>query len=105
MFHSGYNVYGGHLWTSYKTPELNKFSIAFNDIYRTLISIETGTSISSIYVNNKNWLKNIPCMTRDQWGFSNKSEFNTAKMFWHGVNLDLTCARLLMVNGHYTKYE
>ena len=45
------------------------------------------------------WIKHIPC-TRRSVGISNKGKFNTAKMthfilFWHGMNLDLTCIRLL----------
>ena len=30
------NVYGGHLWTSYRARDLKRLSVAFNDTYRML---------------------------------------------------------------------
>ena len=47
-----YNVYGGHLWTVYKTQMFNKLKVAFNDVYRNLFHIRRGESMSAIYVNN-----------------------------------------------------
>ena len=44
---------------------------------------------------NKLWLKHIPRMTYGQWGFLTKVNLilQTFTMFWHGVNVDLTCIR------------
>ncbi len=47
-----YNVYGGHLWTSYTPTDLKKLTVAFNDIYRMLFNVKRGESISAIYVQN-----------------------------------------------------
>ena len=47
-----YNVYGGHLWSIYKTPDFQKLIVAFNDVYRLLFNIKRGVSMSEIYVNN-----------------------------------------------------
>jgi hypothetical protein len=46
------NVYGGHLWTCYKSADMNKLIVAFNDIYRMLFNIKRGESMSNIYVSN-----------------------------------------------------
>lgn len=46
------NVYCGHLWTCYKPVDINKLTVAFNDIYRMLFNIKRGESMSTIYINN-----------------------------------------------------
>ena len=56
--------------------------------------------IEFIRIYNKLWQKHIPRMTWGQWGFLTKVNLMLAKkaqftLFLHGVNLDLTCNRLL----------
>ena len=45
-----YNIYCGHLWTSYKPQTLKSVNVAFNDVYRCLFKIRRG--MSTIYVKN-----------------------------------------------------
>ena len=47
-----YNVYGGHLWSKYKTLDFHKLIVAFNDVYRLLFNVKRGVSMSEIYVNS-----------------------------------------------------
>ena len=48
------NVYGGHLWTLYRSQALKKVTVAFNEItfYQNVFSVEGGASMSTIYVHN-----------------------------------------------------
>ena len=47
------NVYGGHLWTTYKTKDMNRLNVAFNDTYRMLFNIKRGVSMSEKYVTDR----------------------------------------------------
>ena len=46
------NFYGSHLWCNYKASTYNKIKVAFNNVFRSLMSVSRGTSISAIYVAN-----------------------------------------------------
>ena len=47
-----YNIYGGHIWTSFKAETFRKVKVSFNDVYRHLFGIARDTSISHSYVTN-----------------------------------------------------
>ena len=45
-----YNIYGGHLWTGYKTSDMQALVVSFNDVFRALFNVQRGVSMSEIYV-------------------------------------------------------
>ena len=47
------NAYCSQLWTNYRRDAYKKCTVAYNDIYRNLFSLQHGTSISNIYVQNQ----------------------------------------------------
>ena len=66
-----YNVYGGHLWSKYKSTSMDKVSVAFNDVYRKLFNIKRGASISAIYViNNLDGFRTV--MRKASFSFRNR---------------------------------
>jgi hypothetical protein len=46
------NFYAAHLWCHYKKKSMEKVRVAFNNIFRSLMSIKLGESISLFYMNN-----------------------------------------------------
>jgi len=46
------NFYGSQLWCNHKASTYTKVKVAFNNVYRKLMSIKRGCSMSMIYVQN-----------------------------------------------------
>ena len=46
------NIYGGQLWCNFKNESIKKALVAFNDIYRYLLHIKRGESMSMLNVMN-----------------------------------------------------
>ena len=46
-----YSMYGTHLWSKYTKTRYDRIRIAFNDIFRNLLGIKSGDSISAAFVN------------------------------------------------------
>ena len=46
-----YSMYGTHLWSKYTKAGYDRIRIAFNDIFRNLLGIKRGDSISAAFVN------------------------------------------------------
>ena len=46
------SIYGCPLWSSYRSADIRKAAVAYNNVYRHLFSIRRGESISQIYVYN-----------------------------------------------------
>ena len=47
------NMYCSHLWSNYKQSDINKVKVAYNNMYRSLMTIRTVCSISAQYVQNE----------------------------------------------------
>ena len=46
------NAYGCQLWATYRKPMYQKVKVAYNDVYRKLLNIRRGESISTVYVSH-----------------------------------------------------
>ncbi len=46
-----YNMYGCQLWSSYSRRELDKLRVAYNNIFRTFMSIDRRTSVSAAFID------------------------------------------------------
>jgi hypothetical protein len=46
------SIYGGQLWTNFKSNVFKKAVVAYNNVYRKFFNIRRGPSMSAIYVNS-----------------------------------------------------
>ena len=47
-----YNLYGANLWSSHTAAMTHRIKVAYNNVFRKLMGIKLGESISQVYVRN-----------------------------------------------------
>ena len=76
------NFYACQLWCNYSSSVYKKVKVAFNNVYRSLMSIKRGSSISMAFVQNN--LNTFDCLIR-------KSAFSLRKRIFESENSLVHC--------------